>query len=748
MTRRVVAITAALTCFCGSGPAVFSESDLAEAPTHYFYFKERRPLTLDVSRVAVLRTTADAAGPSLLGFGVDEGAAEPSVVSGWWLVPMTDGARTAGGVVAAVRGAAASGAVDFVSPIFVGNDGGPLIVTPDILVGFDRGVDPARAEAILVESGAGVIVDRDWGNMKRAYRLRGSSRDGYGVLAAANRLAERPEVRFAEPDMIFTGRGSLIPNDPGFGDCWGLHNTGQFGGTPDADMDAPEAWDTTIGDPSIIVLIIDTGVEQDHPDINQVPGNDLTSDPSVTGDPVNACDNHGTAVAGCVSATINNALGTVGVAPGTRSASARTFISVEPCTGAWTSEASWTVDALAWAESIGARVTNNSNYYGFQSSAIAEKYQDTRGAGIVHFAIAGNFARPVLEYPGSLTSVNAVSALNPNGTLASFSSYGPGLDFSAPGTVVYTTDRTGFDGYSGDDYVFVQGTSFATPYTAGVAALALSVNPALTASQVEQVLQLAAVDLGVGGYDTTYGWGFVNAARTVLFAAKPPPECHIPPSPSPDPVGIKVRHVSFTAGEVGRVQAVRMRFETLPAPFGYADGRTMWVGPPTLYTEAAGKRLPSEAPGAPTFWGATLQCSPFYADWTGYGLVHVFDPSVVPSGAYAVQAIDESCSLDSEVNFSPPLSLRTSRWGDVVSNCATNPCGPPDNVVNITTDAVSVANKFGNRLGAPDKPRVDMEPGLVDQLVNITDLTRCLDAFRGLAYPFAGPPPADPCAAQ
>ena len=78
--------------------------------------------------------------------------------------------------------------------------------------------------------------------------------------------------------------------------------------------------------------------------------------------------------------------------------------------GNWNSQASWTVDALTWAASIGARVTNNSNGYGFTSSAIEAAYATTRNSGMVHFASAMNNASPTLGYPSSLPTVNAVAA--------------------------------------------------------------------------------------------------------------------------------------------------------------------------------------------------------------------------------------------------------------------------------------------------------------------------------------------------
>ena len=81
---------------------------------------------------------------------------------------------------------------------------------------------------------------------------------------------------------------------------------------------------------------------------------------------------------------------------------------------------------------------------------------------------------------------------------------------------MYSTDRTGSDGYDPGDYTFFGGTSAASPYSAGVAALILSINPGLTAPQAESIMQAAARDLGTVGYDTTYGWGFVNANNSVL----------------------------------------------------------------------------------------------------------------------------------------------------------------------------------------------------------------------------------------
>jgi subtilisin family serine protease len=452
-------------------------------PSYFLhYFKEPRELRHNPALIAI------------------QDPASTTPIPGWRLAPASTPHPTA-----------------FSSPVFYDNLGGPMFATPFLLLGLQPPFSADRALALVRELDPAASLDTAYPNLPGIYRIALSTTDGSTVLSTANALALRPETSFAEPDMAFSGQAALLPNDPNFPSCWGLRNTGQSGGLPGFDMDAAPAWDITTGDPSIITVIIDTGVDQSHPDLNLRTGTDTTGQGG-GGNPVNSCDNHGTAVAGCVSARINNSLGTVGIAPASRSASARTFISTTACDGGWNSQASWTVASLDWALSISARVSNNSNLYGFTSAAIASSYTSTRTAGIVHFACAGNNSTGSLAYPSSLPTVNAVAATARNGTRAGFSNWGPGLDFSAPGASIASTDRTGALGYTPDDYATVSGTSFATPYTAGVAALVLSLYPSLSSAQVESILQLSADDMTAPGYDTDTGWGHVNAYRALRAA--------------------------------------------------------------------------------------------------------------------------------------------------------------------------------------------------------------------------------------
>jgi len=504
-------------------PSMFLTALLAAVPAadpcFYVYQGRDVPLVLDARRIAVRfdsgssaatgpRAAAAAAGSTLRSTGIGE----------WFLLDLE--APLSGPEDAEFRLEAllAVPGVSFAAPVFVGNDGGWVVPTDVVLLRFLP--EHARSGGALLAGLASDLapLERDWAGMTGAWRLQARSRNGFEVLAAANRLARDPRVEWAEPDMQFTGRGTLLPNDPGFPNLWGIRNTGQFGGVANQDMDGDLAWGVTTGSSSVRVLIIDTGVDQAHPDLNQVAGSDFTGQGSPGGGPFNACDNHGTAVAGCVSARINNSLGTVGIAPDCRSVSARTFVSTLACDGSWNSQAAWTVNALAFGLAQGCRVTNNSNGYGFTSSAIDAQYLSTWNSGVVHFASAMNNGTPAIGYPSSIPVVNAVAALTPTGARAGFSNWGAGLDFSAPGTNVYSTDRTGAPGYNTTDYVFVQGTSFASPYSAGVAALMLSVNPALTSSQLEAKMRPACRDLGAAGYDTDFGWGFVNALNSIRRA--------------------------------------------------------------------------------------------------------------------------------------------------------------------------------------------------------------------------------------
>lgn len=408
--------------------------------------------------------------------------------------------------------------VDFDSPLLISTAGGVAWLTPQIFVAW-------RNES-MIEERLRLLFELDVAHEIHEYDaipglalLELDVDTGEDVLEVVRSIRGNAAVSFVEIDLMVQGRGGTRgTEDPLFDECWYHENTGQMGGLVGFDLDTTAAWSTSVGSAMHPVLVIDTGVEEDHPDLLLESGRDFTTNEILgipTGIPGNACDTHGTPVAGCISAIRGNGIGVAGVAPRARTLSARAMVSTSECDGGWFAQWSWTVNALNWGANQGVRVTNNSNAYGGTSAAIAAAYDATRSADIVHFASAGNDGRDSPTYPASLPSVNAVGAASRWGQRASFSAYGVDVGIYGPGVSIMTTDITGAGGYGSGDYAGVWGTSFASPLVAGVAALMIEVCPDLSPDDIEEILEQTCRDMGEPGYDVETGWGLVDAASAL-----------------------------------------------------------------------------------------------------------------------------------------------------------------------------------------------------------------------------------------
>jgi subtilisin family serine protease len=481
---------------------------------YYSYFDQRIPMRLDEARLAI--TDLSGAGEEAVrqfaeGYGIEAGAITPQGAPNTYHVALPSWAVAdaimSQQLVATMASEARQmftdngGADLFVSPVFL-LPLGDAHITEGLIVGFAEGVSREQAEQIVAEYLDAMLIEADFAGMPGVHRFATPSRNGFELLDVANKLAARPETVYAEPGMQLPLRKGVIPNDPLFGSQWGLRNTGQSGGTANMDVDADLAWDTTAGFASVIVAVLDDGVEQTHPDINGPGG---------------SCDNHGTAVAGCVSAIFNNGVGVAGTAPGVRTVSVKFSSSVPPCTGSGTYSPVGFSNGLSSAVGKGARISSNSNSMS-PSSTVTNIYTSTRNGGMVHFASTGNDNANSVAYPANLATVMGVGAVNRNGIRANFSNYGDGINFAAPGVAIWTTDRTGAAGYVNGSYTSIDGTSFATPIAAGVAALVVSANPTLTPAQVETILAENAKDRGTAGFDQFYGWGIPDADNSVAAA--------------------------------------------------------------------------------------------------------------------------------------------------------------------------------------------------------------------------------------
>lgn len=320
---------------------------------------------------------------------------------------------------------------------------------------------------------------------------------------------------------------------------WSLNNNEQLWGVEGADIQAEDAWTLSHGSASITAAIIDTGVDLTHPDITGklVTGYDATGGGSSGGPtgnhPLNA---HGTACAGIVAAVTDNGQGVAGIARAARIMPVRIGYVLDD--GSQMFQDSWTVAGINWAVSQGADVLSNSWGGGSPSTAITQAIENAKtsgrgGKGSVVLFAAGNDNGPV-SYPATLSAVLAVGALSPcdqrkaptscDGEYWWGSSYGSELDIMAPGVHMYTTDISGSGGLDPSSYFYdFNGTSSATPVVAGVAALLLGYDPALTAAQVEANLESSADDLGTPGWDSQTGWGRVNAFRALDLLV---PDCY------------------------------------------------------------------------------------------------------------------------------------------------------------------------------------------------------------------------------
>lgn len=309
------------------------------------------------------------------------------------------------------------------------------------------------------------------------------------VIAA---LSHNPNFEFAEPDYI--ANIILTPNDPYYASSqWHLPKVG-----------APTAWDTTTGSSAVTIAVVDSGVQANHPDLagRVLAGYDFANNDADPSD-----DNgHGTAVAGVAAAKGNDGIGTAGAAWNVA------ILPVKTMSASGSGSYSAIANGINYAADQGAKIINLSLGGTASSTTLQSAVSYAWNKGSVLVAAAGNNGTSTTVYPAAYPNVVAVSATTVSDTLASFSSYGSFVDLSAPGQDITAP-------WINSGYVTISGTSFSSPLTAGVAALALSRNPALSNGQIASLLTANTDDLGAAGYDTFFGSGRLNAAKVVAAAA-------------------------------------------------------------------------------------------------------------------------------------------------------------------------------------------------------------------------------------
>lgn len=293
--------------------------------------------------------------------------------------------------------------------------------------------------------------------------------------------------RYVESDLAF--KADFVPNDPDWPEQWG----------PRA-IQADYAWNNTIGSHSVLVAVVDTGIDYTHPDLapNYVPlGYDWVNNDT---DPMD--DNgHGTHCAGIIAAVLNNSVGIAGLAQ-------VRVMAEKVLNNAGVGYDDWVANGIIHATDMGANIISISlGGYGDSQlvhDAVTYAYQH----GVLLIAAAGNDNTECELYPAAYPEVVAVTATDNNDSPAWFTNFGDWVELAAPGVDVYST-------YLNDSYQSMSGTSMAAPQVAGVAALIWSQFPNMTRDQVRAQLRRTTDDLGSPGFDEVYGYGRINAKKAV-----------------------------------------------------------------------------------------------------------------------------------------------------------------------------------------------------------------------------------------
>ena len=415
------------------------------------------------------------------------------------------------------------------------NKSAPEAVPNQVIVKLNPGIQSAQISTLQASLGASVLEATNTSGIQ-LWSIQGDAD------AAISAHSSNPAIAYIEPNYIL--RTAATPDDSNFNRHWGLNNTGQTGGTPDADIDAVEAWDITTGSSDVVVGVIDTGVDYNHPDlvdniwtnpgeiagdgidndgngyVDDVHGYDFAND---DGDPFDD-DGHGTHVAGTIAARGNNGIGATGVSWSAQIMGLK-FLGADGSGSTFDA-----VRAIEYATmmktqyGVNIDVTNNSWGGGGFSRALYDAIEAAGDADQLFVAAAGNSGTNndvFPSYPASydLDNIIAVASTDHNDNKSGFSQFGAtSVDLGAPGSSIYSTLPNG-------RYGSLSGTSMASPHVAGVTALLWADDSGLSALDVKDRI-LASVDPIAALDGITVTGGRLNALQALLSPVDGSGEIH------------------------------------------------------------------------------------------------------------------------------------------------------------------------------------------------------------------------------
>ncbi len=389
-----------------------------------------------------------------------------------------------------------------------------------LLVGLEPSVSPTAADALFAEQG--LITSRHWPEFGLAavhLPADGDERSSESALAAAKtRLIKQPGVRYVENDWAIEAASHPSPNDPYFPEQWAL-----------ARINMPAAWDATLGDPALIIALIDSGIDLQHEDlagmsiwsndleVNGLAGEDDDANGYVDDfvgwdwvDHDNQIEDpygHGTHVGGILAANTDNGIGVASV--GRR----LTILPLRVLDERGSGFISYLVDALAYARRKGVQIVNLSLVLRLDSLAVADSIHAFAQTGGLVVAATGNYGNQVY-WPAAYTETLAVASTTMDDSRSPFSNRGPETDLAAPGSLILST-------YKENSYYLNDGTSMAAPHVSALAALVWSLRPDWDWQQVKDHLKATAVDVNAAtlpGPDNEIGYGRIDAEAALAQA--------------------------------------------------------------------------------------------------------------------------------------------------------------------------------------------------------------------------------------
>lgn len=384
-----------------------------------------------------------------------------------------------------------SALVTFAAPVpaIAAQDTATDFVPGELLVKFRDGVRSSDIANILRDSGGRTRRTVRGVDVQVVSVSRGTEK------SRLEQLRRNPLVEYAELNGIYSA--VAMPNDPRVGEQWQYENTGQTGGTADADIDAFAAWDVTQGSANVAVAIVDTGIDSSHADL---AGKVVKSVNFTSSSTAEDRYGHGTHVAGIVAATTGNGLGVAGTCPTCVLYNVKVL--GDDGNGSWADIAA----GINWALDNGAKVINLSLGGTSGSYAVQSSINNAWSRGVVIVAASGNSNTSRAFYPAYYSNIIAVAATTSQDQKASFSNYGSWVDVAAPGQNILSTTM-------GSTYGLMNGTSMATPFVSGLAGLLWSTPYGTSATAVRSRLESTADH--ISGTGSRWANGRINACKAV-----------------------------------------------------------------------------------------------------------------------------------------------------------------------------------------------------------------------------------------